>query len=219
MDRILVSACLMGQAVRYDGQAKPLSHPLLERWRQEGRLVSLCPEMAAGLPVPRPPAEIAGPGGGEAVLNGTAPVLENTGRDVTAAFLLAAERALAVAHENDCRFALLIDGSPSCGSSEIYDGRFAGVKRAGQGVVAARLSRAGIAVFAPRDIEALARAAAGVRPRGGVGRDPPFGYSAVTCAGEPPHPPFGHLLPAGEKGGWCGRRGGDSGCGWLVCVG
>ncbi|WP_377290614.1 DUF523 domain-containing protein [Rhizobium sp. SG2393] len=156
MDRILVSACLMGEQVRYDGKAKPLAHPLLDRWRQEGRLVSLCPEMAAGLPVPRPPAEIAGSGGGASVLDGRATLVENTGRDVTAAFLLAAERALAVARQNDCRFALLIDGSPSCGSGEIYDGRFAGVKVAGQGVVAARLMRAGIAVFSHRDIEALA---------------------------------------------------------------
>jgi uncharacterized protein YbbK (DUF523 family) len=156
MDRILVSACLMGEAVRYDGRAKPLAHPLLDRWRQEGRLVSLCPEMAAGLPVPRPPAEIAGVGGGGAVLEGKAEVFERTGRNVTALFLLAAERAVAVAADNQCRFALLIDGSPSCGSTEIYDGRFDNLKIAGQGVVAARLARAGIEVFAHRDIEALA---------------------------------------------------------------
>lgn len=56
--KILVSACLMGQAVRYDGKAKPFIHPALERWKEEGRLVAICPEMSAGMPVPRAPAEI-----------------------------------------------------------------------------------------------------------------------------------------------------------------
>ena len=156
MEKILVSACLMGPAVRYDGKAKPFLHPVLERWSAEGRLVALCPEMAAGLPVPRPPAEIVGAGGGTAVLAGTARVMEATGRDVTAVFQRAADHALTVARDAGCRFALLIDGSPSCGSLAIYDGHFAGTRIAGQGVVAARLSQAGIAVFAPRDIEALA---------------------------------------------------------------
>ncbi len=54
---ILISACLLGHAVRYDGKGKPLHHPAIERWRDDGRLVTICPEMAGGMPVPRPPAE------------------------------------------------------------------------------------------------------------------------------------------------------------------
>ena len=57
MKRLLVSACLLGQPVRYDGQSKPVPDARLERWATEGRLVPFCPECAAGLPTPRPPAE------------------------------------------------------------------------------------------------------------------------------------------------------------------
>lgn len=153
--RILVSACLMGHAVRYDGAAKPLRHPAIDRWRREGRLVAICPEMSAGMPVPRPPAEIKDGGTGADVLAGKARVLEKTGGDVTAEFRRAAENALALARETNCRFALLIDGSPSCGSGFIYDGRFTGTRVAGEGATAALLRANGIAVYSEREIEAL----------------------------------------------------------------
>lgn len=153
--RILVSACLMGQAVRYDGAAKPLRHPAIARWHGEGRLVATCPEMSAGMPVPRPPAEIEGGKAGADVLSGEARVLEKTGGDVTAGFRRAAENALALARETDCRFALLIDGSPSCGSGFVYDGSFSGERIRGEGVTAALLRRNGIEVYSDREIEAL----------------------------------------------------------------
>lgn len=155
MTKILVSACLMGHAVRYDGKAKSLLHPALERWRQEARLVTICPEMSAGMPVPRPPAEIEAGMHGEDVLVGRARVLEVTGADVTRDFVAAAENALALARQEECRYALLIDGSPSCGSGFIYDGSFQGHRHAGNGVTAALLRQAGIAVFSDRDIDRL----------------------------------------------------------------
>ncbi|RUM26130.1 DUF523 domain-containing protein [Rhizobium vallis] len=154
-NRILVSACLMGQPVRYDGRAKPLLHPAIERWQAEGRLVTICPEMSAGMKVPRPPAEIGNGATGEDVLAGKADVVELTGGDVTAQFLLAAENAVALARKTGCRYALLIDGSPSCGSGFIYDGTFAGRRQAGNGVTAAALKAAGVDVFSDREIEQL----------------------------------------------------------------
>ncbi|OWV64762.1 purine-nucleoside phosphorylase [Rhizobium sp. R339] len=154
-NRILVSACLMGHAVRYDGQAKPLLHPAIERWRAEGRLVTICPEMSAGMQVPRPPAEIANGASGEDVLAGKARVVESTGADVTEEFLQAAENAVTLASQAGCRYALLIDGSPSCGSDFIYDGTFSGRKLAGNGVTAAALKAAGVEVFSDREIERL----------------------------------------------------------------
>ncbi len=160
--KILVSACLMGHAVRYDGASKPLLHPVIDRWREEGRLVTICPEMSAGMPVPRPPAEIASGKSGMDVLDGGAAVVENTGRDVTGEFLAAAENALSLALETDCRFALLIDGSPSCGSGYVYDGTFSGARHAGQGVTAALLARSGIEVYSDREIEALIERVDGV---------------------------------------------------------
>ncbi|MGF2491888.1 DUF523 domain-containing protein, partial [Ralstonia pseudosolanacearum] len=62
--RVLVSACLLGQPVRYDGGTVIVEGGILARWQMEGRIVPMCPEMAGGLPVPRLPAEIRGEGGG-----------------------------------------------------------------------------------------------------------------------------------------------------------
>lgn len=157
--RILVSACLLGAPVRYDGRGKPLLSPDLERWRAEGRVVAFCPEVAAGLPTPRLAAEIVG-GAGADVIAGGARVLASDGSDVSAAFLAGAEAALRLAQAENCRFALLIDGSPSCGSDTLYDGTFSGRRVAGAGVTATVLRRAGIAVFAPAAIAALAAALA-----------------------------------------------------------
>ncbi|WP_075290004.1 DUF523 domain-containing protein [Pararhizobium arenae] len=159
--KILVSACLMGHAVRYDGKAKPLIHPALDRWREERRLVTICPEMSAGMPVPRPPAEIAQAANGNNVLEGRARVVEITGGDVTQGFVAAARNALDLAKETGCRYALLIDGSPSCGSGFIYDGSFSGNRQAGEGVTAALLRRHGIEVFSDRDVDALVKRLAG----------------------------------------------------------
>lgn len=155
VSKILVSACLMGRAVRYDGRAKPLVHPAIDRWMQEGLLLTICPEMSAGMPVPRPPAEIADAATGEDVLAGKARVVELTGGDVTDEFLRAAENAVQLATDSGCRYALLIDGSPSCGSGFIYDGTFSGNRRLGSGVTAAALRQAGIEVFSDREIDRL----------------------------------------------------------------
>jgi uncharacterized protein YbbK (DUF523 family) len=69
--------------------------------------------------------------------------------------LQAAENAVALARQAGCRYALLIDGSPSCGSAFIYDGTFSGRKQAGHGVTAAALKADGIEVFSDHQIEEL----------------------------------------------------------------
>lgn len=157
--KILISACLLGHAVRYDGKGKLLSHPAIERWKNEGRLVSICPEMAGGMPVPRPPAEIENGASGLDVLEGRARVLEITGGDVTAEFIRGAQKALTFAQANGCDYALLIDGSPSCGSIAIYDGSFSGLKHAGNGITAALLAQRGVRIFSHNQIEQLVQLA------------------------------------------------------------
>ena len=152
MQKILVSRCLLGQRVRYDGGAHgPFA--VLERWQQEGRIVPLCPEVAGGLPTPRAPAEIAG-GQGEQVLDGQLPVLTVGGEDVTAAFIDGAQQALALVALHGIRIALLKARSPSCGNRENYDGSFSGTKVAGEGVTAAALRRAGVQVFSEEELPA-----------------------------------------------------------------
>lgn len=128
---------------------------LFERWRAEGRLVPFCPEVAGGLPVPRPPAEIVG-GDGADVLDGAARVVADTGEDVTEAFVAGARLALETARRAGARVALLKESSPSCGSRMIYDGTFTGTWVAGDGVTAALLEREGIRVFGEEGLADLA---------------------------------------------------------------
>lgn len=154
MERILVSSCLLGEAVRYDGGRFAMS-ALLLRWQSEGRLLSFCPEVAGGLPVPRRPAEVPG-GQGAEVLAGLIPVLTVDGEEVTGAFLRGAARACQLAAEQGIRFALLKARSPSCGNRQTYDGRFAGQLVDGEGVTAAALRQAGVQVFNETELEQLA---------------------------------------------------------------
>lgn len=146
MKRILVSACLAGFPVRYDGGSKCSDAAIVGRWRREGRLLDVCPEVSAGFPVPRPPAEICG-GDGRRVIDGSARVVESTGRDVTHLYLAGARHALSLAREFDIAVAVLADGSPSCGSRFIYTGDFSGRTKPGSGVTAAMLEDSGIKVF------------------------------------------------------------------------
>ena len=168
MERILVSGCLLGRKIRYNGTDKPLSAAdatsLLAHWQQQGRLVPICPELSAGFSTPRPPAEIAEGADGAAVLAGSARVIEKTGQDVSALYRAGAQAALDLARREGCRFALLTDGSPSCGSSFIHDGSFSGTRLAGEGVTAALLRHHGITVFAEHQINDLARLMADQRP-------------------------------------------------------
>ncbi|WP_019631041.1 DUF523 domain-containing protein [Actinomadura atramentaria] len=161
MERVLVSSCLLGRPVRYDGAGKAVSDDLFARWRAEGRLVPFCPEVSGGLSVPRPPAEIVplSPGAradGDAVLDGSARVLTDAGTDVTDAFLRGARLALSCARRAGARVALLKEGSPSCGSRRVYDGTFTGRAVPGDGVTAALLTREGLHVFPETELDAAA---------------------------------------------------------------
>ncbi|QHC36505.1 DUF523 domain-containing protein [Komagataeibacter xylinus] len=153
---LLISGCLAGLPVRYDGSARPLMEHSLARWQAEGRVTVCCPETQAGLMTPRPPAEIVQGRDGAAVLDGLAEVHEATGQDVSAPFVAGAHLALAMARKHHCILALLMDGSPSCGSSFIYNGAFTGTRHAGMGVTAALLRRHGVAVYAPAQFALVA---------------------------------------------------------------
>ena len=155
MIKVLVSSCLLGEPVRYHGGDARCANEILERWRAEGRVVPVCPETAAGLPVPRPPAEIAG-GDGSAVLRGVATVGDSSGMDVTAVFLNGARATLEAARRGGARLAVLKDGSPSCATTYIHDGTFRGQRDHGQGVTAALLAQAGIHLFNEHQLEEAA---------------------------------------------------------------
>lgn len=151
--KILVSACLLGRPVRYDGQASAFQERLADLQRR-GCVVVFCPEVAGGLPVPRPPAEIVS-GDGQGVLSGRAWVRTAAGDDVSEAFLRGARLTLALAQEHKVVAAVLKARSPSCGNAMIYDGSHTRTLVDGMGVTAALLVEHGIPVFNENEIDAL----------------------------------------------------------------
>ncbi len=132
MKKILVSACLLGLATRYDGGTK--ASALVQTFIKDYQLIPFCPEQLGGLPTPRPPAELVG-GDGLAVLEGRARVFTRDGRDVTAFFLRGAEEGARLARLLGVREALLKSRSPSCGLTPIL------------GVAAARLNLEGLSLI------------------------------------------------------------------------
>lgn len=149
---ILVSACLLGLPTAYDGRGHPV--PELIRLAARGRVIPVCPEMAGGLPLPRPPAEIVGGDGGD-VLDGRARVVTIDGQDVTEMFVRGAERALALARRYGVRLAVMKARSPSCGPAGIYDGTHSGHLVPGEGVTVALLRRAGVTVISEEEIPSI----------------------------------------------------------------
>ena len=140
---LLVSACLVGIPCQYDGGSCP--NDQIQALATQGGVLPFCPEVAGGLPTPRPPAEIQGGDGGD-VLEGRARVVNVEGKDVTAEFLTGAKRALRVAQRWGIKKAILKARSPSCGVGRIYDGSFSGRLVEGDGVTTALLKREGIIV-------------------------------------------------------------------------
>lgn len=141
---IAVSLCLTGAKCRYDGKSK--HDQLLLETIGDGYL-AVCPEVCAGLAIPRPPSEISG-GCGADVLSGKARVVDRNGRDITEAFLEGSRRALEICLENGVTTAYLRARSPSCGCGSVYDGSFTGTLTGGNGVFAELLLRNGIEVIA-----------------------------------------------------------------------
>ena len=84
MEPILISACLLGAACRYDGGSNPVLS--VEALMGRCQLVPVCPEQLGGLPTPREPAERTEGG-----------VVTKTGADVSAQFQRGAEQALHLA--------------------------------------------------------------------------------------------------------------------------
>ena len=152
MEKVLISACLLGQNVRYDGNNLGLDSLSFQRLSELVEFVAICPEVSGGLSTPRTPAEIV-QGAGIDVIEQRAQVITQTGANVTDAFVVGAQNALALCKQNNIRAAVLTDASPSCGSSKIYNGEFAGEKIAGHGVTTALLRGNGITVFSQFELE------------------------------------------------------------------
>ncbi|MDO4481170.1 MAG: DUF523 domain-containing protein [Bacillota bacterium] len=143
MKKILVSECLYGgRTVRYDGGDVTENHPVFLKWKEEGRLIPICPEVFGGLPVPRPDSQRIGD-----------KVKTGAGKDVTEEYTKGAREVLRLAEENDVIFAVMKQDSPSCGSRYIYDGTFTDTKKEGQGLAVEYLRNAGFKVFGEEELD------------------------------------------------------------------
>ncbi len=133
--RLGVSACLLGQKVRFDGGHKHDNYvtDVLARWFE---LVPMCPEMDIGLGTPRESLRLVRSG---AEIRLVAP---KSGTDVTTAMQTYADkRARSIARQQLCGFVLKKD-SPSCGLERVRVYGNEGVPaRDGRGLFAVALVR------------------------------------------------------------------------------
>ena len=142
MEKILISACLVGEHCRYDGADK--KSPYIDELNKYFDLVPFCSEVEGGLETPRSPGEIK---------NGR--VYNKKGENVTKQYNLGAEKALKLCKLLNIHICILKDKSPACGVYEIYDGTFSGKTKKGQGITASLLSSLDFWVLSEDDIPML----------------------------------------------------------------
>ena len=136
----LVSACLVGDNVKYDG-GNNLREPIRALYLK-GKAITICPEVMGGRTIPRKTSE----------KNGDI-VIEEDGTDVTSQFIRGAELALEKAVLYNVEKAILKAKSPSCGVNQIYDGTFSHTLISGDGITTELLKKNGISCMT--DLEYL----------------------------------------------------------------
>lgn len=139
--KLLVSACLLGENVRYDAITKPAIDELITL-QKEGKVVACCPEVDGGLSTPRVPSEMQND-----------KVINQVGEDVTYAFDKGAHHALYLAKKYHIKVAILKSKSPSCSNNYIYDGTFSKTLIQGVGFTTKLLQLHGIAVFNENELD------------------------------------------------------------------
>ena len=139
LKKIVVSACLLGRNCKYNG-GNNYNQAVVD-FVQGKEVIEVCPEMLAGLGVPRTPIEI---------VNGT--VLDKNGNNVDVPLRRATEEILVLLRGEEIDCAILKSRSPTCGVKEIYDGTFSGKLIPGMGVLAEALDHAGYTVVDCEDV-------------------------------------------------------------------
>ena len=132
--KVIVSACLLGRNCKYNG-GNNLDSQVVKF--VEGReVIPVCPEVLAGMGIPRTPIEIQ---------NGI--VVDRDGNVVDKAIRTAVEQILEELKDQDIDCAVLKSRSPTCGARQVYDGSFTGTLVDGAGVLAQSLMDAGFPVI------------------------------------------------------------------------
>lgn len=138
MEKILISACLVGENTRYDGKSNYL--PIVEKLKEKYDLIPFCPEVAGGLSIPRDPCEIKG-----------LDIVTKDGVSKAKEYNLGAKKALEACKLFGIRIAILMESSPSCGVRNIHDGHFNKTKIPGKGVTTRLLETNGIHCYSSLD--------------------------------------------------------------------
>ena len=126
MGKVVVSACLLGENCKYNG-GNNLSKTVAQFVRGK-EVIPVCPEVLAGLGIPRIPIEICGDR-----------VLSRDGIDVTEQLDRAVAEILERLRNEDVDCVILKSRSPTCGVRQVYDGSFTGTLVDGAGVLAKAL--------------------------------------------------------------------------------
>ena len=137
--KILVSACLLGENCKYNGGNN--FAPAVVEFLKGREVLTICPEMMAGMGCPRTPIEIV-----DGVL------MDRDGNNVDEAMRDAVEQAMEVIRKENIQCAILQSRSPTCGVNQVYDGTFSGKLIAGSGIFAQALKDAGYQVLDAEDI-------------------------------------------------------------------
>ncbi|MBM4328866.1 MAG: DUF523 domain-containing protein [Deltaproteobacteria bacterium] len=145
MQRILMSGCLAGLRVRYDGDTR--RHPSLSLLAENAIIIPVCPEILGGLGIPRPRCRFVG-GDGERVIAGQAQVIDENGVDKTEYLLRGAQATLQILRLGSPDLIIFKEVSPSCGLRRVD---IEGKKAPGMGVTTALLRNSGIPILTEED--------------------------------------------------------------------
>lgn len=137
--KVLVSACLLGRNCKYNGGNN--YDPKVAAFLEGKQIIPVCPEVLAGLGIPRVPIEIVR---GE--------LRDREGNSKDEAIHSAVARILDEIKNEDISCAVLKSRSPTCGVKQVYDGTFSGVLVEGKGVLAQALADAGYIVVDSEDV-------------------------------------------------------------------
>ena len=137
--KVLVSACIMGVNGKYNG--KNNENIAAMNFLKDKEVISICPEVLAGMKIPRSCAEI---------VDGR--VVDENGNDVSLEYDKAVAVALSKIQNEEIDLVILQSRSPTCGVNQIYDGSFTGKLIPGMGLFAKALKQRGYNVI---DVEEI----------------------------------------------------------------
>ena len=139
MTKVLVSGCLLGENCKYNGGNN--YNPRVVEFLKDKEVISICPEIMAGMGCPRNPIEIV-----DGVLT------DCHGKNVDSLIRKSVMEIMERIRDEEIQCAILQSRSPTCGVNQVYDGTFSGKLVPGSGVFAKSLMDAGYLVIDVEDI-------------------------------------------------------------------